>query len=266
MKRAVWITDIHLNFLTPQATALFLEQVQAARPDAVLLSGDTAEAPDVIEFLEQIGSSLSQPVYFVLGNHDFYLGSIRQVRELAVVLTRRRKNLVYLSASEVHELTPRVGLIGHDGWADARIGDYEHSMVMMNDYLLIEELAGFSKAERRPHLRALGDETAAHIRRVLPLALARYPQVILLTHVPPFREACWHEGQISDDEWAPHFTCKALGDVLLEIMPQYPDHTLTVLCGHTHSPGKTRPLDNLLILTGGATYGQPEVQRVFELK
>lgn len=37
-------------------------------------------------------------------------------------------------------------------------------------------------------------------------------------HVPPFREASWHQGRISDDDWLPHFTCKAVGDVLREAM------------------------------------------------
>src|SRR5438093_2989908 len=42
-------------------------------------------------------------------------------------------------ALPIFPLAPGVGLIGHDGWADAREGDYERSTVMMNDYRLIEE-------------------------------------------------------------------------------------------------------------------------------
>jgi hypothetical protein len=87
----------------------------------------------------------------------------------------------------------------------------------------------------------------------------------LATHVPPLREACWHEGRLSDDEWAPHFTCKAMGDAILEIMRDYPQRKLTVFCGHTHSPGQCRPLPNVEILTGGAKYGLPGIQRVIEL-
>ncbi len=37
---------------------------------------------------------------------------------------------------------------------------------------------------------------------------------------------------------------------------------MTVLCGHTHSPGEAQVLPNLHVLTGGAEYGRPEVQRV----
>ena len=72
---------------------------------------------------------------------------------------------------------------------------------------------------------------------------------MLLTHVPPVREACWHEGQLSDDQWAPHFTCLAVGEAILDVMAGHPDKRLTVLCGHTHGQGETQPLPNVQILT-----------------
>ena len=103
---------------------------------------------------------------------------------------------------------------------------------------------------------------AAVIRRVLPAALDRYASVYLLTHVPPLREACWYNGAIPNDEWAPPFTCKAVGDAILEIMPDYPHRELTVLCGHTHGSGEAHPLPNVWIFTGAAVYGFPAVNRV----
>lgn len=163
------------------------------------------------------------------------------------------------------ELALGVGLVGHDGWADARLGDYETSLVMMNDYRLIEELAGVGKRERWPLLQQLGDRAAEHVRQVLPPALDRFEHVFFLTHVPPFRQACWHQGEISDDEWAPHFTCWAVGEALLEAADAFPHRQIMVLCGHTHGCGEARLRDNLVVLTGGAVYGQPAVQRVFEI-
>ena len=135
---------------------------------------------------------------------------------------------------------------------------------MLSDYALIRELTLFDKFDRRLVLQSLGDEAAAHIRQVLPAALERWQSILLLTHVPPLREACWHDGHISDDDWAPHFTCQAVGDAILEIMRDHPQHELTVLCGHTHSPGEAQPLPNVAILTGGAMYGRPTVNRIFE--
>jgi hypothetical protein len=175
--------------------------------------------------------------------------------------------LHYLPDSGVVPLTPEACLVGHDGWADGRLGDYAGSDVLLNDYGLIGEFGGFGeeKAERLARLNALGDEAAAHFRSVLPAALARFRHVVVLTHVPPFKAACWHEGQISDDNWLPHFTCKAVGDVLAGAMGAAPDRRMTVLCGHTHGAGEAQVLPNLRVLTGGAVYGRPVVQRVLEV-
>src|SRR5262249_54833064 len=151
--------------------------------------------------------------------------------------------------------------VGHDGWADARLGNYERSLVMMNDYRLIEEFAGMSKQDRWPLLIAEAEAAAFHVRRVLPQALERFPRVALVTHVPPFREACWHQGRISDDEWLPHFSSHTMGDAILTVMRNYPQKNLTVLCGHTHGRGEARPAPNVLVLTGGAEYGAPEIER-----
>ena len=264
--QVAWLTDVHLNFLTPEDVELFLKQVADVQADAILLSGDISEALDVDRYLDQMARMIDRPIYFVLGNHDFYYGSIRGTRAVVDLVCKGRPNLTYLTTCEsAVELAPGIGLIGHDGWADARYGDYERSLVMMNDYQLIEELAAYNKQDRLPLLRALGDEAAGHIRQLLPAALQRFEHVFMITHIPPLHEACWHQGGLSDNEWVPHFASKAMGDALLEIMPGYPNRRLTVLCGHTHSSGVCTPLPNLKIFTGEARYGEPQVQRLFDL-
>jgi predicted phosphohydrolase len=246
---AAWLTDIHLNFLDPPALAAFEDRLQQAAPDAVLLGGDIGEAPNVSIYLRRLAATVPCPVYFVLGNHDFYRGSITGVRHEVAQLCSELPRLVYLTAGGAVELTPHVGLVGHDGWADGRAGSYRQSDVLLNDYFLIGELAWLDSEQRLERLQQLGDEAAAHIRKVLPMALEQYQQAIVLTHVPPFHEACWHQGRLSDDNWAPHFTCLAMGDALREIAGQLPHRQITVLCGHTHSPGEARLSDNLLVLT-----------------
>jgi hypothetical protein len=173
--------------------------------------------------------------------------------------------LHYLTIEGASVLTPRVGLVGHDGWADGRLGDYQRSMVRMLDWKLIEEFSGRDAAERWTVLTRLADEAAAHIERVLPAALAGCDEVLLVTHVPPFLGACWHEGAISNDQWSPHFTSKAMGDAILRIMDAQPAKKLTVLCGHTHGEGEYEAADNVVVYTGGADYGSPRVVRIFEL-
>lgn len=264
-KRAVWLTDIHLNFLKAAEIEAFLRSVAEASPDVLLIGGDVGEAPDVIGHLRRIAGHVHCPIYFVLGNHDYYFGSIEGVRSAADELCRETENLTFLTSTGPADLTPHTALLGHDGWADARLGDYERSLVMMNDYRLIREFAGVSKRDRWPMLRAMGDAAADHVRRHLPDALASHEHVLLLTHVPPLREACWYQGQISNDEWLPHFTCLALGQALLAVMREHPQRRLTVLCGHTHSSGECRPLENVRVITGGAEYGHPSIQQVFDV-
>ena len=115
-------------------------------------------------------------------------------------------------------------------------------------------------------LRRLGEEAAEHLKIVLPDALASYDNVVVVTHVPPFREAAWYEGEISNDNWLPFFCCKAVGDVLTEQMEANPDSRLTVLCGHTHGQGEAQILPNLRVVTGGAQYRRPQIQGVLEIE
>jgi Icc protein len=267
MKRLAWLTDIHLNFVRPRVGERFLTSLAETNADGFLIGGDIGEATDVELHLNTLSNVLRRPIYFVLGNHDFYRGSIADVRTTVRNLCSAVPDLHWLVDAGVVPLTDETCLVGHDGWGDGRLGDYRSSDVMLNDWVLIEEFGGLDedREKRLAKLNALGDDAAVHLSTVLPDALRRFRQVVVLTHVPPFREACWHEGRTSDDNWLPHFTCKAVGDVLRKAMTAAPGHRMTVLCGHTHSGGDAQVLPNLHVLTGSATYGQPAIQRVLEV-
>ncbi|MFW6170205.1 MAG: metallophosphoesterase family protein [Planctomycetota bacterium] len=265
MKRIAWATDTHFDFVEQARFHEFLGRLEDTGPDILLLSGDIAESRNLVDCLIKLDDYLDRFIYFVLGNHDFYHGSIAQVREEVRSLCKQREKLVYLTDEQCVEISEGVGLVGHDGWGDGRAGDYQGSTVTLSDFSLIHELAGLSKQDRWEVLKALGDESAAAVRQSLPQALERHARVFFLTHTPPLRDACWHNGRISDDQWAPLFTCQAVGDVLMEIAPQHHQCDLTVLCGHTHSPGTCHPLENVRIITGGAEYGFPIINQVFRI-
>jgi 3',5'-cyclic-AMP phosphodiesterase len=267
MRRIAWTTDIHLNFLGTQQIEFFLQSIKVQQPDSLIISGDIGEAPSIYDYLRRIADTLDIPIYFVLGNHDFYQSSIQHVRMGIANLVQEVANLHWLNAESVIQLTANTALIGHDSWSDGRYGDFLQSSISLSDYVQIQELSNISSSERLKTLNQLGDEAADHIKQVLPIACKVYSRVFVVIHSPPFQESCWHEGESTsiDNPYLPHFTCKAVGDVLLEVAPQFPECKLTVLCGHTHGSGEYHPLPNLHVITGGANYGSPIINRLFDL-
>lgn len=263
--KVAWITDIHLDFLSHKEREAFYAAVADTTADALFVTGDISVAPCLIAHLEALSQALEKPVYFVLGNHDFYSGSITDVRATLRAHVDRHRFLTYLPDAGVVELTRTTALVGCDGWGDSRYGDYARSSVQLSDHRYIKELTGLTNSGLQRELMRLGDEAADQLRKTLPEACAQYPHVILLIHVPPFREACWYQGQLSNDEWLPFFACQAVGDVLLEIMQARPNGRLDVYCGHTHHSGTAHILPNLTVVTGAAEYGMPQVNAVIDV-
>ncbi len=262
--RIVWVTDIHLNFLRPKERSAFYASIVDAQPEGIFITGDIAEAPCLRELLLEMQQAIAVPIYFVLGNHDFYHGSIERVRRDVQDWCLTQSGLHYLSTSEPVELRPKTVLLGHDGWGDGRLGNHEQSPVRLSDQELIRDFQGLNREVILGTLQALGDDAAQNLSETFSKTSESYEEIICLTHVPPFKEACWYQGKTGNDDWLPYFACKAVGDVLLEIAEDRPHATITVLCGHTHHSGTVQMLPNLRVLTGFAEYGEPCISDVLE--
>jgi len=123
--KAIWLNDIHLNFLAGEQVYAFLDKLRAEEPDAVLVGATLARPTDFALYLQEMagswaGRSISswQP--------DFYRGHRRRPLQ-------GRNRLPANAESPRAEpngrrgLTKQVGLVGHDGWGDGRCGDYVNS-------------------------------------------------------------------------------------------------------------------------------------------
>lgn len=262
--RLAWVTDPHFNFVDDEVFARFCQEVESADPDAILLSGDIAESASVCSWLGRLSAAWQRPIYFVPGNHDFYGSSIAEVRDQVGNLGD--PNLVWLNQRAVVPLTAKTALVGHDGWGDGGYGNVGGSPIVLSDFFRICELTGLRREQLRQRLNELGAEAGRHLASHLPTALEEFEHSVILTHVPPWVEACWHEGKFSDKDWTPFFACKAAGDAILSAVDgANPNRRVTVLCGHTHGAGVQEGLrPNLVAYTGGAVYGAPALQRVFE--
>lgn len=263
----IWITDPHLNMIDINGRQDFYNEIKARESHAIFMTGDIAESSSLEPILTEVVASITQPVYFVLGNHDYYGDCVENVRSKTQKLTQRVKNLYWLSGSEPHVLCEDIILVGQDGWADGRYGDYEHSNVLLNDSLLISDLFDakmLGRASLLTKMQQLADADSIQLKKSLIKAVTKYDcqKIIILTHVPPFDDACVYQGRKTESDFLPFFSSKAIGDVLLEMALTYEHISFLVLCGHTHASAFYSPLKNLSVLVGKAEYFKPEVQQI----
>ena len=265
LMKAAWLTDIHLNFLKYNQRETFLKRLSNEAADCFLISGDIGEADSIIPFLQRIETVVERPVYFVMGNHDFYDGSIKEVRSSVSDYVKTSDKVIWLNEVEYVGLTQETALVGHDSWADGRLGDFDGSSVELNDFRCIKELKTWHRSKRLNTMQELADEAVEHFKKALPKALKKHRHIVAVTHVPPFKNACRYNGQPSGDEWLPFFSCKAAGDVFKGVMEQHPESEMTVLCGHTHGLAECQILPNLTVFAGKAEYGEPEIQKIIKI-
>lgn len=275
--KAVWLTDIHLNFVHARDRAKFYEEIKLTEAEYIFITGDIAEAQNVCIFLKEMAESLSktQHVYFVAGNHDYYNGSVAGMRKKLTELDV--PTLHYLPAYQLVCLEDQTFLVGVDGWADGRNGDYENSEVVLNDSRLIAELFHAhlhklydkTKELKQPLLKVmqeLADLDAEILNQQLIIATSgRAKKVIILTHIPPFPEVSLYRDKIADDSYLPFYTCKAVGNVIMKFAHANLATEFLVLCGHSHHDALYKPLPNLTVKCGGAEYYKPEIQDIFEI-
>jgi hypothetical protein len=140
---------------------------------------------------------------------------------------------------------------------------------VLNDSRMIadlfqEKLLGSSQLLAK--MQQLADHDAEQLGLQLMAAVKKQPEkIIVLTHIPPFKEVCLHEGKINNDDWLPYFSSKATGEILNDICIKYPDIHFLVLCGHTHDKAEYAPIPNLTVEAGHAEYKNPEIQKMITI-
>jgi len=291
MNSLFWTSDLHWAHAGIDAQDKFLKELSDIPNDSCLvIRGDINSANNLIGTLNLFSDRRflydnNFPVYFVLGNHDFYGSSFSNV-DAQVNLWGASKNcirasdevnswsvdrnFIHLGHQEIIELTPSTALVGHRGWCDGTSGAGVKTKVHLNDELYIGDLVqvNINRAPRSKlfsKLKSLATEASDYFKTILPEALEKYDTVYLVTHVPPYVEASLYENKPSSPEFSPWFSCPIVGETLTKIMLDYPTKNLVVLCGHTHHVAEYSPLPNIKVHVAHAEYGKPEIKKVFEL-
>lgn len=262
MLRLAWITDPHANFV---ASRDWFRRILDERPDGVLITGDIAESKSIRGVLLAFAEETARPVYFVLGNHDFYRSSFAKVRANVSKTVLETPSLTYLHEHGIVRLSDKTALIGVDGWYDGRNGDFDQSRAVLNDFLLIEDLSKHARigdiGGLKRRIEQFTDADAEKVRTLLSACIdPRLERIVVATHVPPFAGAAWHEGRVSDAEHLPFFSNRSIGDAIMEATKTFREKLggkVDVYCGHTHSEGVIHPAENLAVRTGAAEYYSP---------
>ena len=268
-KRLCWCTDTHLNFLTDEEVIKFAlsvrEQLLMPTPDedpaGVLITGDISEAPHLVHHLSILEKIIQMPIYFVLGNHDYYRSSFDAVKSTMEELTAKSKFLKWLPCCDVISLTPETALVGHDGWYDMLNGSWQQSNFYMIDWKIIHDYVPLTTAGARAAFSAKRTQLAAdHIETSMRKALETHKHVVVLTHVPPYKIAAQYQGRPTDKFYLPFFSNKLVGEAIDRVMVDNPDKSATVLAGHTHDPYRGAVSHNTNVMIGAAQYKYPRVE------
>lgn len=264
--KIAWITDPHLDFLHPSTIVAFAKTINYQEVDGIFITGDISTSKLISSHLSLLHDTLKCPVYFVLGNHDYYYADIHSVKVACDNLSTTLPDLHFMDVLTYVDLTDKTAVVGCSGFYDCLAGN-PHSTLDMSDFSLNADLKNMRSEDRKAKCLQISTEMTKQAKQSLLMAANYgYKNVYFLTHVPPFEEACIHEGKISEGLWLPWFTNITLGHALLDIASEYKDTNFTVLCGHTHGYGEYNPLENLKVLTGAAEYGYPCVWKYLDIE
>jgi hypothetical protein len=263
MPHLLWASDIHLDHATDAVVERFCATLRQSEGVPLLVTGDISTAHRLTADLHQLADAADAPLWFVLGNHDHYHGSVGAVRDAAIALAHDRPQIQWLPPAGVVPLDATTALVGVDGWADGRHGNPLTTPVILNDDRLIAEVA--AQPDRLGKLavkRALADADAVRLTTLLDRAAAVATTILVATHIPPFVEALPASGRLSRVEWHPLLVSGATGRAIRHFATTHPEHRVQVLAGHSHTARQVELLPNLRCHVAAARYGAPTIQQI----
>ena len=262
--KCLWFSDLHLARVFPWTFIKFIYSINKEKPSAVFLTGDISNGPFLITHLKMMAKFIECPIYFILGNHDYFFSSFEEQHIKIKALCKEYPNLIWLTNSDAVRLNDEVALIGTEGWYDAEMGNPKYLTATL-DWILIKELREIkSTKDRVEYFRMLADKSADIIFEKLEKALEQdYKTVYILTHMPPFKEATRDEGTMLADFWLPYNVNLRLGKKIEEIMATRKKRNVVVLAGHTHHPEYIRVSRNIHCQVGASKLFKINSQKIF---
>ncbi len=226
----LWLSDLHYD--GDRRFGDWIGDLADARShEAVLVTGDIASYPHLQKALDLLATGFGCPIYFTLGNHDYYGGSTEEV--LCVVRAAERRNHLLRWIDRFTEgvpLFPGIALIGQGGWAHAEPWIFPRDQGPPLTHLLVD-YKYYKPNKLRHTIRRLAQSGSALLKAKINNALSARSHVVALTHFPPFSrslaDVASRKGGLIQ---APAFESWVNG------AGKTKKDSLTLLCGHLHRP------------------------------
>lgn len=267
-KTGIWYSDIHLDHCEDLVVSDFYKQLSFLQSDFILITGDisTSKSTQLYITLKKLAEAAGErDVYFVLGNHDFWHSSIPAVKSFIERTCQSIPNLSYLSCEEPILLSDDFFLIGQDGSHDLRTGELIN--FNMKDYKKIQDLRMPTDESRKRMISKIATRENEAIDQKLNHAKELGAKEILLaTHVPPYRETAIYNGRLSDERMLPFYVNTGLGELLDRFATLNPEIQIGVVCGHTHGRYSYQKHPNLTVRVAMAEYGNPRPEMFLNLE
>lgn len=252
IKRYLWLSDTHFSGVSPWKLSKFLYKLHKETPSGIFITGDISNGLMTCFHLSLLAKTVSCPIYFILGNHDYHFHSIEGMHKKIRELCEKYSNLIWLKESGVIHLSNEIALIGSEGWHDLQIGDPDY-LLFTADWLLTSNFRDLNLQQRIDYWRYLSNNSIIDITNKLKDAWDQgYKTTYILTHFPPWKEATRDVGTLLENYWLPYNTNIRLGKALEEMMLNDKNKHIEVLCGHTHSPEYIRISKNIHCQVGAA--------------
>lgn len=264
-KKYLCYSDTHFNFTFPWTQYDFVSRILEENPAGLFLPGDISCGITIGNILKFLAKKLENiPIYFVIGNHDYYSTSFEQTHNTLFRLQEKYKNLHWLTSKDEIKLNEETALIGEDGWYDVRLGNPVYLNYNL-DWIMISDFRKCSNFDEKVALsRKLADQSTANLKQKLEKALITYKTVYVITHVPPWEETARGRGMRFGEFWLPYNVNYEMGQMIEDVMRKYPDKNVITIGGHVHNPAIVHIAHNVeCFIQEGKYIGYPREHNIY---
>lgn len=95
-----FLSDLHLNTCSSKVIDEFMASLKERDGESLIITGDITDGLKFADCLKNLAKALpNSPIYFVLGNHDYYDTGTIEAELVATQISEEMPNLHYLTST-----------------------------------------------------------------------------------------------------------------------------------------------------------------------